>query len=340
MELLKSLQAGQNLSETEMSQLMTSMMEGRLETRQIAEILRALSSKGETAEELTGAAKVMRAHALTIHAPYDAVDCCGTGGDKKGSLNISTAVSLIAAACGVPVAKHGNRASSSRSGAADVLEAIGVNLDIPMIALEEALEDFNFCFLMAPAHHTAMKHVAAARKSLGVRTIFNLLGPLSNPAGARLQLLGVFDAKWIRPMAETLKNLGSKRAWVVHGSDGMDEITLAGPTLCALLNDDGTITDRTLTPDEFGLPTYPDPAALEGGDAQYNAMALRALLQGKDGPYRDTVLANTAAVLVIHGSAPDLKSGVARAAQAIDSGNAQALLRDYIAFTRSIDDSL
>ncbi|MCD8526184.1 MAG: hypothetical protein LRY62_03230 [Alphaproteobacteria bacterium] len=182
--------------------------------------------------------------------------------------------------------------------------------------------------------------MAAARKSLGARTIFNLLGPLANPAGTRLQLLGVFDQKWVRPMAETLKSLGSKRAWVVHGSDGMDEITLAGPTFCAKLQDDGSIEETTLMPDDFGLPIYEAPDALQGGDAQFNAMALRALLQGKDGAYRDTVLANTAAVLVIHGSAPDLKTGVARATEAIDSDAAQSLLRDYIAFTRSIDDSL
>ncbi|MCD8562605.1 MAG: anthranilate phosphoribosyltransferase [Alphaproteobacteria bacterium] len=338
--LLNTLEAGENLSEADMSDLMTRMMEGTLETRQTADILRALALKGETVEELTGAARVLRSHVIPIRAPYDSVDCCGTGGDKKGSLNISTAVAIVAASCGVPVAKHGNRASSSKSGAADVLEAIGVNLDIPFIALEEALEDFNFCFLMAPAHHTAMKHVAAARKMLGSRTIFNLLGPLANPAGTRLQLLGVFDRKWIKPMAETLKHLGSKRAWVVHGSDGMDEITLAGPTYCALLNDEGHIEERTLHPDDFGLPPYNDPEALAGGDAQFNAMALRALLQGKEGAYRDTVLANTAAVLVIHNSVRDLKTGVIRAAEAIDSGDAQALLRDYIAFTRSIDDAV
>lgn len=340
MDILKILESGQNLSEAVMSELMTRMMEGALETRKIADILRALAAKGETAEELTGAARVLRSHVLPIRAPYDSVDCCGTGGDKKGSLNISTAVAIVAAACGVPVAKHGNRASSSKSGAADVLEAIGVNLDVPFIALEEALEDLNFCFLMAPAHHTAMKHVAAARKMLGSRTIFNLLGPLANPAGTRLQLLGVFDKKWIVPMVETLKHLGSKRAWVVHGSDGMDEITLAGPTYCAMLSDEGKIKEHTLIPGDFGLPTHTDPEALAGGDAQFNAMALRALLQGKEGAYRDTVLANTAAVLVIHNSVRDLKAGVARAAEALDSGEAQALLRDYIAFTRSIDDAL
>lgn len=335
-----SVQNGQNLTEAEMTEAMTAIITGRLETRQIAEFLKALASKGETVEELTGAAIVMRAQATKINAPFDSVDCCGTGGDKKGSLNISTAVALVVASCGVPVAKHGNRASSSKSGAADVLEAIGVNFDIPFIALEEALEDFNFCFLMAPSHHAAMRHVAAARKSLGTRTIFNLLGPLSNPAGTKLQLLGVFDKQWVRPMAETLGRLGSKRAWVVHGSDGMDEITLAGETFCAVLNEDGSIEEKVLTPDDFGLPTYQNPNALQGGDAQFNGMALRALLQGKRGAYRDTVLANTAAVLVIHNSVPDLKTGVARAAEAIDSGITQDLLRDYIALTRSIDDAL
>lgn len=336
----KAVKDGQNLNESEMKEAMTSIMTGHLETRQIAEFLKDLANKGETVEELTGAAKVMREQATKISAPFDSVDCCGTGGDKKGSLNVSTAVALVAAACGVPMAKHGNRASSSKSGAADVLEAIGVNFDIPFIALEEALEDFNFCFLMAPSHHAAMRHVAAARKSLGTRTIFNLLGPLSNPAGTKLQLLGVFDKKWVRPMAETLGKLGSKRAWVVHGSDGMDEITLAGKTFCAVLDDDGAVTEKTLSPEDFGLPTYEDPDAIKGGDAQFNAMALRALLQSQRGAYRDTVLANTAAVLMIHNSVPDLKTGVARAAEAIDTGVTQDTLRDYIAFTRSIDDAL
>lgn len=338
--LFEKVKSGESLTESDMAKVTDSLVSGKLETRQIADFLSALAAKGETVAELTGAAKALRQKALRINAPDGAVDCCGTGGDKKGSLNISTAVALVAAACGVPVAKHGNRASSSKSGAADVLEAMGVNLDIPFIALEEALEDFHFCFLMAPAHHAAMKHVAAARKTLASRTIFNLLGPLANPAGTKRQLLGVFGKEWVKPMAETLKALGSERAWVVHGSDGMDEITLAGPSFCAMLSEDGKIKETKLKPEDFGLPVYTDPEALKGGDAQFNAMALRALLQGQRGAYRDTVLANTAAVLVIAGKTDDLKQGVAMAVEAIDSHMAESTLRDYISFTRGIDDSL
>lgn len=339
-KFMDKVKEGKNLTEAEMGKAMESMMSGRWETRQIVDFLAALSSKGESVSELTGAARALRARAISIHSPDDALDCCGTGGDKKGTLNISTAVAIVAAACGVAVAKHGNRASSSKSGAADVLEALGVNLDVPFIALEEALEDFNFCFLMAPAHHTAMKHVTPARKLLATRTIFNLLGPLANPAGTKLQLMGVFAKEWVKPMAETLKALGSSRAWVVHGSDGMDEITLAGPTFCAMLDEKGKIKETKLTPDDFGLPTYDKPDALQGGDAQFNAKALRSLLQSQRGAYRDTVLANTAAVLVIAGKAPDLKTGVALAREAIDTRAAESLLRDYITFTRGIDDAI
>jgi anthranilate phosphoribosyltransferase len=239
---------------------------------------------------------------------------------------------LVAAACGVPVAKHGNRSASSKSGAADVLEALGVNLDVPPERLEQALKQFNFCFLMAPRHHSAMKHVVPVRKKLARRTIFNLLGPLANPAGTQYQLIGVFDPKWLRPLAETLHNLGTRRAWIVHGRDGMDEITTTTTTDVAML-ENGQITTRTLTPADFGL-AQATPDALKGGDAQTNAAALRAILDGEPGAYRDIVIANSSAALCIHNSALSLKDAAEKAAHAIDSGAARELLAGYIAFTR------
>ncbi len=321
------------LTEAQMTQAMTRIMEGQIAENQIMDFLKTLADRGETKAELTGAAKVMREKATGVAAPYGAVDCCGTGGDKSGTFNISTAVALVAASCGVPVAKHGNRASSSKSGAADVLEVLGVNLDAPQATLEEALKTIHFAFLMAPNHHAAMKHVMPARKKLGTRTIFNLLGPLSNPAGTRHQLIGVYDKKWLRPMIETLKNLGAKTAWVVHGSDGLDEITTTGETYTATLDEEGHIEEKTISPDDFGLETN-DMDALLGGSAEDNANALRAVLEGQKGAYRNIVLANTAAVLVIAGKSETLKDGVARAKSALDNGLAYDTLKDYVAMTR------
>lgn len=321
------------LTEDEMIAAMTIIMDGRAEESDIETFLTTLASRDETVEEITGAARVLRAKALHIQAPAGAVDCCGTGGDGHGTYNISTAVALVAASCGVPMAKHGNRASSSKSGAADVLEALGVNLDAPQDRLEHALKTLNFAFLMAPHHHSAMKHVAAIRKKLGRRTIFNLLGPLANPAGTQYQLMGVYERKQVRPIAETLRNLGTKRAWVVHGADGLDEITVTDQTHAAILHDDGTIEERTLSPSNFGLPQH-NMDSLVGGNAQDNAAALMALLKGSPGAYRDIVLANTAGVLCIHGTAPNIKTGVSMAAQALDQGHALSLLNNYIAHTK------
>jgi len=320
------------LSEDQMIAAMTTIMNGQSDDQAIEGFLRGLAERGETAEEITGAARVMREKATKIDAPYNAVDCCGTGGDASGTYNISTAVAIVSAACGVPIAKHGNRAASSKSGAADVLEALGVNLDLPQDKLEDALKLYNFCFLMAPHHHTAIKHVMPARKAIGTRTIFNLLGPLANPAGTRHQLIGVFDKQWVHPIAETLKNLGTKSAWVVHGHDGLDEISTTAPTDIAILKE-GEITTQTITPDDFGLETS-SLEKLKGGDAEENAIALRAILEGQKCAYRDIVLANTAAVLNIHGKTDDLKEGVQIAATEIDSGHAYQLLKDYIQFTR------
>lgn len=321
------------LNEEDMIDAMTQIMEGKVAEDAIAEFLVNMAERGETVEEITGAAKVMREKAHPIKAPYGSVDCCGTGGDQTNTYNISTAVAIVSAACGVPVAKHGNRASSSKSGAADVLEVLGVDLNAPQEKLETALETLNFAFLMAPNHHQAMKHVVPVRKKLGRRTIFNLLGPLSNPAKTRMQLIGVYDRKWVRPIAETLRNLGTKKAWVVHGSDGMDEITVTGPTYAATLNDDGTIDEKTFTPEHFGLPTH-DLEKLRGGDAEENAMALRAILEGRKCAYRDIILANSAAVLNIYGKAETLKEGVKKAEEEIDSGHAYQVLKDYVAISR------
>ncbi len=334
-QYLDLIQNGDSLSESQMIEAMTRIMNGTVSDAEIAAFLLGLAQRGETVEELTGAAKVMRENATTIKAPYGAVDCCGTGGDKSGTYNISTAVAIVAASCGVPVAKHGNRASSSKSGAADVLEAMGVNLSMPKAAQEEALKSLHFAFLMAPNHHTAMKHVMPVRKQLGTRTIFNLIGPLANPAGTRKQLLGVFDKQWVRPMAETLKNLGAQSAWVVHGSDGLDEITTTGSTNIATLDKEGRIEEKEITPEDFGLKTN-TPEELLGGDCEENAAALRAVLEGRKCAYRNIVLANTAAVLCIHGSAENLKEGVQKAAEAIDSGHAMNTLTDYITLSREI----
>ncbi len=336
MSLEPFLQQPGSLSEEQMIEAMRLIMDGQAQDDELEKFLVELAERGESVSEITGAARVLREKALSLSAPEAALDCCGTGGDASGTYNISTTVAIVAASCGVPVAKHGNRAASSKSGAADVLEALGVNLDVSQEKLEEALKLFNFAFLMAPRHHAAMKHVSAVRKKLGRRTIFNLLGPLANPADTKLQLLGVYDKKWLRPMAEVLQRLGSKRAWIVHGSfgdsGGIDEISLTGPTYVVMM-DQGEISEATLTPADFGLDIC-RPEDLKGGDAKENAAALKALLNGKTGAYRDIVLANAAVVLVIHGSAPDLKEGVKIAAQAIDSGAAAKVLQNYIEFTK------
>lgn len=329
---LKKIQSQHSLSEHEMIEAMSLVMEGRCSEAEIAALLMGLAVRGETVQEIAGAAQVMRSKALTIAAPEGAVDCCGTGGDLSGTYNISTAVALVAAACGVPVAKHGNRASSSKSGAADVLEALGVKLDLPYQQLEQAMEEFGFAFLMAPRHHEAVKHVIAVRKALGVRTIFNLLGPLANPAGTRRQLIGVYDRKWLLPIVKTLQRLGTECAWVVHGADGMDEITVCEKTFVARL-EGGVIREDVLTPEDFGL-TRSAPESLKGGDASVNAQALMDVLKGKANAYRDIVLANTAAVLIIAGKFPpaSLKEAVRHAAEVIDSGKALALLEAYREF--------
>ncbi len=323
---------GQPLNVADTEAAFEIIMSGDASPVQIASFLTALAVRGETVEELTGAAKIMRAKALPIAAPPGAVDTCGTGGDASGTYNISTAVAIVTAACGVPVAKHGNRKASSKSGTADALEALGVNLDATPDIVERALTEANIGFLFAQKHHSAMKHVAPVRGELGIRTIFNLIGPLSNPAGAKHQLLGVFSAAWVEPMARALKELGSESAWVVHGSDGLDELTVTGPSRVAQLKD-GNVTTFEISPADAGLPIHA-AEDLKGGDPDHNAAALRAVLEGEPGAYRDIVLLNTAAALIVAGKATDLKDGAAQAAQAIDSGAAKATLEKFAAISQ------
>jgi anthranilate phosphoribosyltransferase len=309
------------------------MMDGDLTPAQTGAFLMALRVRGETVEEITGGARVMREKAVRVTAPEGAIDTCGTGGDGSGSYNISTAVALVVAALGVPVAKHGNRALSSKSGSAEVLHQLGVNIDREPDVLERCLSGAGITFLMAPKHHTAMRHVGPVRVELGTRTIFNLLGPLSNPAGASRQLLGVFDGKWVAPMAEVLRNLGSTAVWVVHGEDGLDEITTTAATRVAELRD-GRIREFSITPEDAGLP-YARPEDLKGGDPAHNAAALRALLDGQSGAYRDIVLINAAAALLVAGKALDLRAGVAMAADALDSGAAKATLDKLVSLSNA-----
>jgi len=329
--LLGRVATGATLSEADAELAFDIIMSGNATPSQMGGFLMALRVRGETVEEITGAARIMRAKAIHIEPPPGTIDTCGTGGDGSGTYNISTAAALVAAACGVPVAKHGNRALSSKSGAADVLMALGVNIDCDMALVRKALWEAGIGFLMAPRHHLAMRNVGPTRVELGTRTVFNLLGPLSNPAAAKRQLLGVFSAQWVEPLAHVLRRLGSEAAWVVHGSDGLDEITTTGGTKVAQLKN-GEVTVFEVTPEDAGL-SVANPADLKGGDAQTNAEAMRALLDGAPGAYRDIVLLNAAAALIVGGKADDLKSGVNLARQAIDSGGARTVLQRLIAIT-------
>ena len=329
--LIASVAGGDRLGVEEAYLAFDIMMSGNATPSQMGAFLMGLRVRSETVEEITGGARAMREKALKIEAPAGAIDTCGTGGDASGTLNISTATSLVVAACGVPVAKHGNRALSSKSGAADVLAALGVNIDADMDLVRKALWEANICFLMAPRHHGAMRHVAGTRVELGTRTIFNLLGPLSNPAGAKRQLIGVFAREWIEPMAHVLANLGSERVWVVHGSDGIDEITTTGPTAVAELKN-GKVSTFALSPEEIGIQLA-KPDSIKGGSAENNASALTELLEGTVGPYRDIAILNAAAALVIAGKADDLAGGAALATNAIDSGAAKQTLQKLVSIS-------
>ena len=320
---LARLASGEALSADEAEAAFTVIMAGDATPAQIGALLMAMRVRGETVPEITGAVRAMRARMTAIEAPEDAIDVCGTGGDGAGTLNVSSAVTFVVAACGVPVAKHGNRALSSRTGGADVLTALGVNIDVPMDRLETVLREAGAVFLFAPRHHPSMRHAAGPRVELGTRTLFNLLGPLSNPARVKRQLTGVFSPGWTRPMAETLAALGHRAAWLVHGL-GLDELTVAGENQVTSLKD-GTIHTFSVTPEQAGLTSAPI-AAIKGGDAAFNAAALSGLLRGVTGAYRDTVLLNSAAALIVAGRAADLRDGVDQAAHAIASGAALNVL--------------
>ncbi|MFP4237763.1 MAG: anthranilate phosphoribosyltransferase [Rhodosalinus sp.] len=297
------------------------LFEGEATPAQMGGFLMALRTRGETVDEYAAAAAVMRAKCHRVAAPAGAMDIVGTGGDGKGTLNISTAAAFVVAGAGVPVAKHGNRNLSSKSGAADALSQMGVNVMVHAPVVERALAEVGIGFMMAPMHHPAMAHVGPVRAELGTRTIFNILGPLTNPAGVARQLTGAFSAALLRPMAETLKRLGSERAWLVHGGDGTDEISIAGPTRLVALEEDGSIEERELHPEDFGLAPQPFESILGGTPAE-NASAFRALLAGAPSAYRDAVLLNAAAALIVAGRAGDAAEGVAMAAESIDSGAA------------------
>jgi anthranilate phosphoribosyltransferase len=298
---------------------------GEATPAQIGGFLMALRTRGETVDEYAAAAAVMRAKCHAVRAPRGAMDIVGTGGDGMGTLNISTAAAFVVAGAGVPVAKHGNRNLSSKSGAADALTSLGIQVMVGPHVVEKAIDACGIAFMMAPMHHPAMAHVGPTRTELGTRTIFNILGPLTNPAGVKRQLTGAYRRDLIRPMAEVLGQLGSERAWLVHGSDGTDEVTITGITWVAALEEDGTIREVELHPEDFGLPVHPIESIL-GGTPSENAAALRALLEGAHGAYRDAVLLNAAAALVVAGAATDLHDGVDRARASIDSGAAAAKL--------------
>ncbi|MCC6777029.1 MAG: anthranilate phosphoribosyltransferase [Hyphomicrobiales bacterium] len=326
--LIAKAATGAALSREEAARGFDTMMSGEATPSQMGGLLMALRVRGETVDEITGAVTAMRDKMLRVAAPAGAIDIVGTGGDASGSYNISTCAAFIAAGAGVPVAKHGNRALSSRSGAADVLGALGVNIDLAPDGVARCLEEAGIGFMFAPAHHPAMKNVGPTRVELGTRTIFNLLGPLSNPAGVKRQMVGVFSRQWVEPLAQVLKNLGAEAVWVVHGSDGLDEITTSGATHVAAL-EGGNIRTFEITPEDVGLARV-KPEALRGGDAATNAEALADVLKGEKCPFRDVAALNAAAGLVVAGKAPDLKQALALAFKSIDSGEAEGSLQRLI----------
>jgi len=328
---LSRIAAGETLSAADSESAFNVLMSGDATESQIGAFLMGLRLRGETVDEITGAVRTMRAKASMISAPSNAVDIVGTGGDGSGTYNISTATALVVAGAGVPVAKHGNKAASSLSGAADVLTYLGVNLDADFSLIEKAISEANIGFLMAPRHHSAMRFVGPVRSSLGIRTIFNILGPLSNPAGTKRQFIGVYAKELSEPMVLTLKNLGCEATWVVHGSDGLDELTTTGPSHVVALKD-GSITSFDVSPEDAGLPIA-SADDLKGGDAAVNGAAIKALLAGEQTPYRDIVVFNAAASLIVAGKTDNLKQGAQLAGASIDEGNAQKALDDLVKIT-------
>ncbi len=328
-QALEKILTGQGLTEQEMIAVMQAIMEGAVPAAPMAAFLTALRMKGETVEEILGAARVMREKAETVSVDADpVVDTCGTGGDGGQTFNISTAAAFVAAGAGVTVAKHGNRAVSSQSGSADVLKCLGVNVDADKERVETCLRKTGIGFLFAPLMHRAMKHAAAVRKELGIRTLFNLLGPLTNPAGAHAQVVGVFDGKWIVPLAEVLKALGARQALVVHGDDGLDEISLMSGTRVAELKD-GCVREYAVSPEDFGFKRC-SPLLVRGGMPEENAAIVRAVLEGRPGPHLDIVLVNAGAAIFVSGKADSLLAGVEAARESVLSGAAQKKLEDLI----------
>lgn len=331
--LLARVVAGETLAFDEAQAAFAIIMGGQASPAQIAAFLVALRMRGETVDEISGAVDVIRGKALPINAPPGAMDIVGTGGDGSGTLNISTATAIVTAACGVPVAKHGNRAVSSRSGTADVQTALGINVNADFARIEQSLREANIGFMLAPRHHESFKYVGPVRAELGVRTVFNLLGPLCNPAGVRRYLVGVYARQWVRPLAEVLARLGCERAWVVHGAGGLDELSTLGPNHVCVV-DHGRVVERVVTPAEAGLPTA-TIEQLQGGDSAFNAGRLNALLGGERDAYRDIVLFGAAAALQICARVTDLREGVAVAAAAIDEGKARQTLDALIRISNS-----
>jgi anthranilate phosphoribosyltransferase len=332
--LLGSIAGGRQLTEEEIFEGLDRMTEGESTPAQMGAFLMGLRMRGETVDELTGAARLLRTRMLPVSAPADAVDIVGTGGDGLKTYNVSTCAALVAAGAGLVIAKHGNRSVSSLSGASDVLTALGVKIDLNPAQIADVIEKTGVAFLWAPMHHPAMKVWAPVRSELGLRTLFNLMGPICNPANVKRQVVGVFAAQWVEPIAEVLAKLGSRHAWVVHGRDGLDELSTTGPTLVAELKD-GAVSTFEVTPEDAGLARA-SLDALKGGDAAVNAAALRDVLDGVAGAYRDIVLLNAGAALVVGGKADDLRAGVALAAKSIDSGAARAALERLIAASRAV----
>src|ERR1700709_2853649 len=331
--IIGKVPTGATLTRDEASVACNSMMSGEATPSQMGGLLMALRVRGETVEEITGAVAAMRAKMLRVQAPPDAIDVVGTGGDGSGSVNVSTCASFIVAGRGGPVAKPGQPALSARSGAADVLSALGVRIDLTPDHVGRCVAETGIGFMFAPSHHPAMKNVGPTRVELATRTIFNLLGPLSNPAGVKRQMVGVFSRQWVQPLAQVLKNLGAEKVWVVHGSDGLDEITLTGPTFVAAL-ENGNIRTFEVTPEQAGLARVGGDA-LKGGDADANAAALQSVLDGKPGAFRDVALLNAAAALIVAGRAANLKEGVALGTRSLDSGAAAARLKQLIAVSNA-----
>ena len=333
--IISKISKKETLNKQELDNAFNLIMSGSATDAQIGAFLMGLSLSGETADIIASGASVLRENAITINSNSDTIDTVGTGGDGAHTLNISSAAAFVVAGAGIPVAKHGSRSLSSKSGAADVLSELGVNLDCSFKLVQKALDEIGICFLMAPRHHTAMKHVGPARVELGIRTIFNLIGPLSNPAFVKRQMVGVFDKKWLIPFAKALKKMGSKNAWVVHGRDGLDEVSTTIETDVVELRD-GKITEFTISPEKYGFPfvTLND---LKGGEPKENAVAMNELLNGKEGPYRDIVIFNSAAALMGSGHESNFGKAINRSKNSIDSGNALNKLEELISITNIVE---